>query len=158
MEEYATQELLERQLLIAAFRHHNSALSYTEAYMIAYAVRENADKTGLSVSLIAGVIITESHARWNAVSEKGAIGLMQVMPPTAKNTPHPCPLPQGERAIKQALLVIDTNVCVGTHILADNIERWGYGEGIQRYFWGSGVVPHDEYLAKVLNAMEGIDG
>ena len=47
------------------------------------AVEKNAEETGIDVSLIYAVIRTESSFRENAVSEKGAIGLMQILPSTA---------------------------------------------------------------------------
>lgn len=47
------------------------------------AVEKNAEETGVEISLIYAVIRTESSFRENAVSEKGAIGLMQILPSTA---------------------------------------------------------------------------
>ena len=45
------------------------------------AVEKNAEETGVEISLIYAVIRTESSFRENAVSEKGAIGLMQIYLP-----------------------------------------------------------------------------
>ncbi|MBI5560343.1 MAG: transglycosylase SLT domain-containing protein [Deltaproteobacteria bacterium] len=152
------EEERERTAIATVFSGRNLGLAPTEALVMAFAVQAYSRERGLDPGLVTAVILVESDAKPDAVSPAGARGLMQVMPRTAKDTPHPCPLPQGERDLREALFVIDTNICIGTHILADNISRWGYREGIQRYFWGSGNVPDNAYLVKVLDAMEGLDG
>ena len=45
----------------------------------------NSDKYGLDPELVTAVVIVESNARPWVVSRKGAVGLMQLMAPTAKD-------------------------------------------------------------------------
>ncbi len=145
-EEAISRERDERRFLIEAFRRRNPRLSRAEAYLIATAVQRYAEKHDLSPTLIATIIIVESDVRPDAVSPKGAVGLMQVMPHMAEAL-----------GVDVDLYNIDDNVRTGVFILADNIRRWGYREGIQRYFWGTKKRPDGRYLTKVLKTMEEVD-
>lgn len=125
----------------------NPRLTSTEVLAIGRAVYEYADRYGVGTDVVAAVIVVESSGDPGAVSHKGAIGLMQVMPRW-----------KYELGVKADLRDIDTNIRIGTFLLADNIRRWGRDEGIQRYFWGTKTTPDGRYLAKVLNVLEGLDG
>ena len=46
-------------------------------------IREYAHATDMDPAVVAAVIQTESHFRANAISPRGAVGLMQIMPSTA---------------------------------------------------------------------------
>ena len=74
------------------------------------------------------VVIVESHARPWAVSRKGAVGLMQVMPHMV-----------GGMQLAGNLTTIESNIEAGCAILADNIRRLGEDDGISAYFWGSEI-------------------
>lgn len=90
--------------------------------------------------LVTAVLLVESDARPWAVSGKGAMGLMQVMPYMAEKL-----------ALAGNLTTIESNVDAGCFILADNIRRLGEAKGISSYFWGrriGGVT----YLEKVQQA------
>ena len=71
---------------------------------------------GLDYALVKAVTATESAFNPNAVSHKGAVGLMQIMPATAAQ--------YGVRSepgvsVTQKLKVPDVNIQVGTRLLAD---------------------------------------
>lgn len=124
----------------------NPELTMGEIYTICSLVEKYSSLQGIDPELVMAIIIVESSGRSFAVSPKGAVGLMQVMPHMAE-----------ELGLDADLFAIDTNIRLGTFILADNIRRWGYQEGIQRYFWGTGAAD-DRYISKVLKVMEGFKG
>jgi soluble lytic murein transglycosylase-like protein len=71
---------------------------------------------GLDYALVKAVTATESAFNPNAISHKGAVGLMQIMPATAAQ--------YGVRSepgvsVTQKLKVPDVNIQVGTRLLAD---------------------------------------
>ena len=61
---------------------HDFALRYMAPYKDA--LLEAAQQTGLDEALVFGLVRQESRFRADAVSSAGAVGLMQLMPPTAK--------------------------------------------------------------------------
>ncbi|MBE7414288.1 MAG: transglycosylase SLT domain-containing protein [Deltaproteobacteria bacterium] len=123
----------------------NPSLTSTEADDIGRAVLKYSGEYGLSPRLIVAVIKVESSGRVSAVSPKGAEGLMQVMPFWKK-----------ELGIEGTLFDIDTNIGAGSHILAHYINRYGFEEGIARYYRGTLPVSGDAYIGKVQKAMESI--
>jgi soluble lytic murein transglycosylase-like protein len=116
-------------------------------------VRAAADRFRLDPALIHAVIEAESKYDPNAVSRKGAIGLMQVMPETGRRS--------GVRA--QELRVPARNIATGAQYLADllrlfegNVELalagYNAGEGaVARY--GDTIPPYAEtklYVPRVV--------
>jgi soluble lytic murein transglycosylase len=61
---------------------HDFALRYMAPYKDA--LTEAAQRSGLDEALVFGLVRQESRFRADAVSSAGAVGLMQLMPPTAK--------------------------------------------------------------------------
>ncbi len=61
---------------------HDFALRYMAPYRTT--LSEAAQQTGLDEALVFGLVRQESRFRADAVSSAGAVGLMQLMPPTAK--------------------------------------------------------------------------
>lgn len=125
----------------------NPALTLRERYEIGKAVATYSAIHGIEPQLVLAVIEVESSARPGAVSHKGARGLMQVMPWWPKRL--------GLEGMD--LMDIEANVHLGTFILADNIQRWGYREGIERYCYGTGKTGRG-YYSGVLKAIGRIDG
>jgi hypothetical protein len=130
-----------REALTAALVAHlfdrRSTLSGEERRRVIAAVLRSSRRYGLDPFLVIAVLLVESDARPWAVSGKGAIGLMQVMPYMAEKLP-----------LAGNLTTIESNVDAGCFILADNIRRLGEAKGISSYFWGRhirGVA----YLEKV---------
>jgi len=123
--------------LVAHLRERNSSLSSEEQHRVIEAVLRSSRRYGLDPFLVTAVLLVESDARPWAISGKGAIGLMQVMPYMAEKLP-----------LAGNLATIESNVEAGCFILADNISRLGEANGISSYFWGRrirGVA----YLEKV---------
>jgi soluble lytic murein transglycosylase-like protein len=68
-------------------------------------------KHGVPIALVEGIVATESNFRCDAVSSRGAIGLMQLLPSTARQ--------YGANA-----RVPEQNVDAGTHYLRFLIDRY----------------------------------
>ena len=121
---------------------------------------ESASKLyGVDSALIASVINAESGYKANAVSSKGAVGLMQVMPATAEWV-----------AKKMKIELYDlkdpkTNILIGTYYLKYLLDKFGdtktalmaynAGEGkVQGWLNEKKACPYPEtnkYVEKVLN-------
>jgi len=106
----------------------NPHLSNAERRRIGRAVLRSSADHGLDPQLVTAIILVESGARPWALSSKGAIGLMQVMPHMTE-----------ARMLAGNLTTIESNVAAGCSILADNIRRLGEDDGISAYFWGSDI-------------------
>lgn len=102
-----------------------------------------AEETGISPSLIAGVIRVESQGDPHAESPHGARGLMQVMPEHLVNRGVP------EHQWHDPA----TNIMVGARVLGWNIETYGtQWDGVAHYFGTGcdGFSCTDAYVSDVL--------
>ena len=106
----------------------NPNLSAVERQRIGRAVLRSSGDHALDPQLVTAIILVESGARPWALSPKGAVGLMQVMPHMTE-----------ARLVAGNLATIESNVAAGCSILADNIRRLGEDDGISAYFWGSDI-------------------
>lgn len=121
----------------------NPDLTHSQIYEIGKAVSDHSREYNLSPQLIVATIIVESGGRLDAVSPRGARGLMQVMPFWME-----------EFGLEgRDLFKIDTNIRVGCRILSEYIGKWGYKEGILRYYRG-GLPSDDRYYFKVQKVMK----
>jgi len=128
---------LHRDGIITKLRERNSRLSEARAARIADAVLRCTDTQhipDLTPRLMLSVMFQESGARPHAISPKGAVGLMQVMPYMYRVLD----LPGG-------IAHLESNIEAGCLVLADNIRRLGREKGISSYFWGS-HIRSDTYL------------
>jgi soluble lytic murein transglycosylase len=85
-------------------------------------VRGHAANYGLDPALLAAVIYTESKFDAEARSEAGAIGLMQLLPDTAKGIAMRT---GGDRFVVSDLLVPELNVRYGSWYLRHLLQRYG---------------------------------
>jgi len=123
-------------------------------------VREASTRHGVDTELINALIAVESGFNDRALSPKGAVGLMQVMPLTAQRF-----MPKGldPKQIPRRLAEPRTNIAVGTRLMAHLLKRhrridvalaaWSAGEGaVQR---SGGRMPEiDETRAHVHQVLE----
>jgi hypothetical protein len=95
---------------------------------------EAAKTTGVDEELLKAVITVESNYNARAVSPRGAVGLMQLMPVTADRygTPEERHTPAAQR-----MLDARTNVLTGARMLADLTRRYG-GIDIALAAWNAG--------------------
>jgi len=123
-------------------------------------VREASSRYGVDTELIIALIAVESGFNEQALSPKGAVGLMQVMPSTAQRF---LPKSVAPAAITERLAEPRTNITVGTRLMADLLKRhrridialaaWSAGEGaVQRS--GGQMPPIDETRAHVHQVLE----
>lgn len=115
----------------------NPDLSAEELVRIGAAVVRYGDKYGLDPELVTAVLLVESGGRPWAVSPKGAMGLMQVMPYMSSRL-----------GLVGNYSTIESNIEAGCMILAENIDRFGEERGILAYFWGPDIRG-DAYLHRV---------
>ncbi|MBI5642881.1 MAG: transglycosylase SLT domain-containing protein [Deltaproteobacteria bacterium] len=120
----------------------NPALTAHDVFESGKAVIRYSRAYSLSPQLIVAIIKVESNGNHRAVSPKGARGLMQVMPWWPK-----------ELGIDGDLFSIDTNIRIGSHILSENIRKFGKKEGILRYYRGNIRTKDERYYVKVQEAM-----
>lgn len=106
----------------------NPSLSAASRQRIGRAILRSSADYALDPQLVTAIILVESGARPWALSAKGAVGLMQVMPHMSE-----------ARILAGNLTTIESNVAAGCSILADNIRRLGEDDGISAYFWGSDI-------------------
>jgi len=116
-------------------------------------IKTSSDKYGVSASLIKAVIHAESGYNPNAVSHKGASGLMQLMPGTAKSlkvSNRFDPKDNVEGGVKYLRFLLDTFKGDVSLALA------AYNAGLNKVAKFGGIPPYAEtrnYVNKVLSYM-----
>lgn len=117
-------------------------------------IRASADKYGVNASLIKAVIHAESGYNPNAVSRKGASGLMQLMPGTARSLKvSNCldPKDNVEGGVKYLRFLLDTFRGDVSLALA------AYNAGLNKVAKFGGIPPYAEtrtYVNRVLSYMQ----
>jgi len=120
-------------------------------------LREAALRSGLPPAFVQSVALVESGLRPDAVSPKGAIGVMQLMPGTAKTLgadPHDTAqnIDAGTRLLRELLVKYDGDVVKA-------LAAYNAGEGaVDRY---QGMPPYNEtrwYVKKVIDAYQKAGG
>lgn len=87
----------------------------TRFKVVRHLIREAASQHGLEFELLQAVIATESGFDPQAVSPKGAVGLMQLIPETAERFGV---RPQGKQSVSERLTDPRTNIQAGSRYLA----------------------------------------
>lgn len=117
-------------------------------------IRASADKYGVSASLIKAVIHAESGYNPNAISRKGASGLMQLMPGTARSlkvSNSLDPKDNVEGGVKYLRFLLDTFRGDVSLALA------AYNAGLNKVAKFGGIPPYTEtrtYVNRVLSYMQ----
>lgn len=123
-------------------------------------VSEAAARHGVDAELINALIAVESGFDAKAVSPKGAVGLMQLMPATAERW---LPKGDGRRSTAERLAEPRINIGVGARLMAELLKRhqridlalaaWSAGDGaVQRS--GGQMPPFAETRAHVHQVLE----
>ena len=109
-------------------------------------IERHASLQGLDVALVKAVVAVESAFDPQAVSPKGAVGLMQVIPATAERYGV---RGDAKRSIEQQLKDPSTNVRVGTRYLADLLERFGNDAVLALAGYNAGEYAVERYDRRV---------
>jgi len=96
-------------------KHANFRLSDDLAFKYGLIIDKYARKNNLDPNIIIAIIIVESSVRYDIVSDKGAMGLMQV---------RLCIWSKVFNINKQDLFDPETNIRIGTNILKRYIKRY----------------------------------
>jgi soluble lytic murein transglycosylase len=108
-----------------------------------HSIRASAQDRGLDPALVAAVVYVESRFDPDARSDVGAIGLMQLLPGTARGI---AARTGGSRFVVADLRDPDLNVRYGSWYLAHLVDRYGSVDlGLAAYHSGQGRV--DRWLA-----------
>jgi soluble lytic murein transglycosylase len=108
-------------------------------------IARSARETGLDPFLVAAVINVESGFDPDGVSPKGAVGLMQVMPATARQVGRELGI--REKVTIETLKVPESNVRLGTRYLRTLTRHYGADDvGLAAY--NAGSVAADRWLAE----------
>jgi soluble lytic murein transglycosylase len=130
--------------------------------LLADRIHRAAARNGVEPSLVMAVIRTESTFQPNAVSRKGALGLMQLLPGTAKAVAQEMGF---EWEGSHQLLEPDVNIELGTYYLRKLLDRF-HGDldlALEAYYRGptrlarlsaGGRRPPRSYARRVLQRRE----
>ncbi len=112
------------------------------------------EKYEVEENLIFAVIKAESNFDKNAVSNRNAIGLMQIMESTAKEVANKYGIDVQKEDMKGHLADVYTNIEIGTCYLSSLIQKYGNKEvALAAYNAGTGTV--DSWIEKGIIAKDG---
>ncbi len=119
----------------------NSRMNAVRQARIARAVVASARKYDVDPYLVASVLLVESSGDPFAISNKDAVGIMQIHVPTWGA------LVETEQI---NLFRIEDNIDLGTRILADYTGRHGLSDGLMRYLGAPGATEEAlRYVARI---------
>ena len=107
-------------------------------------VAPNAEQRNLDPSWVMGLMRSESAMAPDAVSSAGALGLMQVMPGTARQLSRRHSISYSG---KSQLLQPETNIRFGTAFLGDLMERYNGSEALASGAYNAGPHVVDRWVA-----------
>ncbi len=114
------------------------------------------EKYGIEGNLIFAVIKAESNFDKDAISNRNAIGLMQLMEETAKDVARKNDIELDTENIKEELCDVNKNIQIGTCYLSTLIERYQNKEvALAAYNAGIGTV--DGWIEKGIIRKDGTD-
>ena len=145
-----------REYVQERFFRYQTGLAPFEIQRTAEAIVEESERWGLDRELILAVIYTESAFHSFAVSNKGAMGLMQIMPATGEMLAAELETEWRPEILFEPV----TNVRMGTRYLALLYEKYGsWDRALAAYNWGpiridrrlkAGHALPDRYVTQVL--------
>jgi soluble lytic murein transglycosylase-like protein len=124
---------------LAGTRLYRDATDAERMHRFAPLIETNARSSGLDPALVRAVIAVESAFDPHALSDKGAVGLMQVLPDTGARYGVRA---DGKRSTAEKLRDPATNLRVGTRYLRDLLARFGndVSLALAAYNAGEGAV------------------
>lgn len=124
-------------ILIVSINFQNTILKIVYPQKYSEYVEKYAKEFEIEEELIYAMIKAESNFKEEAISNKEAIGLMQILESTANEVAR-----QLEKEItKEELIKPETNICLGTKYIANLIKKYGNIEiAVAAYNAGIGNV------------------
>jgi soluble lytic murein transglycosylase-like protein len=128
----------EHERIVAELERWHTRLSADERNAAAAALLRESERHALELELVLGVIRVESAFNNFARSDKGALGLMQVMPATGELVARDLGIEwRGPRTLLDPV----TNVRIGTAYLAEMRRQFGsVDRALAAYNWGPGAI------------------
>ena len=141
-------------ILFVLFKDKLLKILYPKTYSEIISVYAN--EYSVEENLIYAVIKAESNFNNEAVSNKSAIGLMQIVEGTAVEVVKRNGIELNTENIKQELLDIDNNINIGTKYLSMLLEQYGNIEvALAAYNAGIGTV--NNWIEKQIIQADGSD-
>lgn len=138
-------------LVIALIRYLPMALEYTFPLSYRAAVGTCCEKYGVDINLVYGVIKAESGFNADAVSSKGAKGLMQLMDETADE----CAKQIGRE--EYDVLEPRTNIELGVYYISRLLDRYDGNEKTALAAYNAGQGNVDKWLREYSKDGESLD-
>ena len=124
--------------ILEALSQRKTALSAPELLRLAQTIAEECERHDFEPALILAVIFVESGGRPSAVSHVGALGLMQIMPPTGAEVARKMGLPWNGPS---TLLDPVVNVKLGVAYLRTLTDCYeDMSAALAAYNWGPGRI------------------
>ncbi len=123
---------------IRYLEERRSGLSEAEIEQVAATIVRDAKMRGIDPNLVIAVIHIESRGNTYALSPVGAMGMMQIMPPTGEELAAKLDIPwRGSQTLFDPLL----NVRMGIAYLKQLESRYGsMATALAAYNWGPGRI------------------
>ena len=132
-------------VFLFSFRNNLLKIIYPKKYE--EVISSYAQKYSVEENIIFAVIKAESNFDSNAISNKNAIGLMQLMEQTAKDIARKNNIEINYNNVKEDLCNIDKNIDIGTKYLSILLEKYKNKEvALAAYNAGIGTV--DNWIDK----------
>lgn len=141
-------------VFLGLFKNKILKIIYPKTYSEIITIYE--EKYGVEEDLIYALIKAESNFKSDAISNKGAIGLMQIMEETAKDIAKKYNLEMDYNNFREELLKIENNINIGTKYLSSLLEKYQNKEiALAAYNAGIGTV--DNWIEKGIIKSDGSD-
>jgi soluble lytic murein transglycosylase len=139
-------------ILIATIILRNIILKINYPQKYSEYVEKYAKEFEIEKELIYAMIKAESNFKYDAVSSKGALGLMQILESTAYEVAGKIEL----EITKEEIINPETNICLGTKYISNLIQRYGNIElAVASYNAGIGNV--DNWIEEEIIEEDGTD-
>lgn len=139
-------------VFLGIFKNRILKIIYPKTYK--EIVETYAEQYNIEAKLIFAVIKAESNFDADAVSNKGAMGLMQLMEETAKDVANKSGIELDITNMEQEMLNVDNNINIGTKYLSTLLERYGNKE-VALAAYNAGIGNVDTWIEKGIIKKDG---
>lgn len=141
-------------VFLGVFKNKILKIIYPKTYQ--EIVSTYAEKYNVDENLVFAVIKAESNFDKDAISNRNAIGLMQIMEETAKEVANKYNIQVNSKNAKEEILEVQNNINIGTKYLEILLEKYNNKEvAVAAYNAGIGTV--DNWIEKGIIKADGSD-